>query len=82
MVVKLIAADNPEWDRYVKSTVHDFFHTSAYHQITETFAGGKAWLAVCGSDDKFIAWPMIMQDLQGLDLANSEGWKDVTSVYG
>jgi sugar O-acyltransferase (sialic acid O-acetyltransferase NeuD family) len=82
VVVKLIAADNPEWDRYVKKTAHDFFHTSAYHRITEAFGGGEAWLAVCGDEKKFIAWPMIMQDLKGLDLVNADTWKDVTSVYG
>ncbi len=82
MPVRLIPADSPEWDGIVGRTAHDFFHTSRYHRLTEAFHGGKAWLAVCGNDEKFIAWAMIRQGLGVLNLTNANGFSDLSSVYG
>jgi hypothetical protein len=78
----LIPASISEWGQYLERTPHDFFHTAGYHQISETFGQGKAWLAVYGSPDKFVAWPYLLQEIEGFDRTSSGGLRDVTSVYG
>lgn len=82
LAVKLIPADSAKWNAYVGRTAHDFFHTAEYHQLTETFGGGKAWLSVCGSEDKFVAWPFIMHDIEGSCPGSAAKLRDITSVYG
>jgi sugar O-acyltransferase (sialic acid O-acetyltransferase NeuD family) len=82
MEIRLIGADSTEWDEYAKRGAHDFFHTAGYHRLTEDFGGGKAWLAVCGDGERFVAWPMIFHNLDNLHLDGSDALRDVTAVYG
>jgi sugar O-acyltransferase (sialic acid O-acetyltransferase NeuD family) len=79
----LISANSAEeWNGYFERARHDFFHTANYHQISESFGRGKGWLAVYGSGDKFIAWPYLLQEIEGFERAASGDLRDITSVYG
>lgn len=55
-----LPASSELWDR-MDRTPHDFFHTAAYHRIQQQFVGGEAYLAVYGGQDKFVAWPYLLQ---------------------
>lgn len=72
----LFRVDSVQWDNWIGRANADFYHTSAYHQFIEEVSGNKAWLAVYGSDDKFIAWPYLIRPIDGTALF------DGTSVYG
>jgi hypothetical protein len=76
----LITADDPKWSRYLEQTEHDFFHTAEYHRLWERFGHGRALLAVYGTDNKFVAWPYLLNTIE--PETNSVSWTDVTSVYG
>lgn len=72
----LFRADSVQWDNWVERADADFYHRSAYHRFIEGISGNKAWLAVYGSEKKFIAWPYLIRPIEGTDLF------DGTSVYG
>jgi hypothetical protein len=78
----LIPSNSPEWCTYLGRTRHDFFHKAEFHQVAESFGGGQAWLAVYGSGDKFVAWPYLLQDIEGCDTASGRKFHDITSIYG
>src|SRR5947209_13844769 len=66
---------------YVTRTSHDIFQTAGYHCLSVSQSADEAWLAVYGDDDRFIAWPYVLQSLTGV-LTQSCRLRDVTSVYG
>jgi sugar O-acyltransferase (sialic acid O-acetyltransferase NeuD family) len=78
----LIPSTNGEWNTYIGRSAHDFFHTSQYHSLSETCESRKAWLAVYGTVDKFVAWPYLLQDVDRLEGIEAGELRDVTSVYG
>jgi sugar O-acyltransferase (sialic acid O-acetyltransferase NeuD family) len=78
----LIPSNNPEWSAYTSRAVHDFFHTAEYHRVAESFGRGAASLAVYGTPEKFVAWPYILQDIEGFERSSAGEYRDVTSVYG
>ena len=78
----LIPSNNPEWSAYTSRAVHDFFHTAEYHRVAESFGRGTAWLGVYGTPEKFVAWPYILQDIDGFERSSAGEYRDVTSVYG
>ncbi|MGC1684418.1 MAG: NeuD/PglB/VioB family sugar acetyltransferase [Candidatus Acidiferrales bacterium] len=79
----LISGSNTDaWNGYLERARHDFFHTANYHQISESFGRGKAWLAVYGSGDKFVAWPYLLQEIEGFERSSMSELRDITSVYG
>jgi hypothetical protein len=63
-----------DWSRWLEPVAHDFYHTAAYHRFAEESGEGEAFLAVCGSPDRFVAWPYLLRP--------AGRWRDVTSVYG
>lgn len=80
--LKLISSTSAEWRSYLQCTAHDFFHTAEYHQVAETLGSGKPCLAVYGNARKFVAWPYLLQNIEGLEYASASKLYNVTSVYG
>lgn len=80
--LKLIPPTSEEWTAYVDRARHDFFHCAAYHQLAEQFGSGEAWITVYGTNDRFIAWPYLLQKIEDSDLDGGTELRDVTSVYG
>jgi sugar O-acyltransferase (sialic acid O-acetyltransferase NeuD family) len=80
--LKIIPSASPEWSAYVQRTAHDFFHTVEYHRVSECFGRGKALLAVYGSPERFVAWPYILQDIEGFERSAAGEYRDITSAYG
>jgi sugar O-acyltransferase (sialic acid O-acetyltransferase NeuD family) len=78
----IVPASSAEWGDYLDRAPHDFFHTANYHQIAECFGRGRAWLAVYGSREKFVAWPYLVQEIEGFERTSAESLRDITSVYG
>jgi sugar O-acyltransferase (sialic acid O-acetyltransferase NeuD family) len=76
---KMISSSSVEWTDYIERTKHDFFHRAEYHRFTETCQGGKGWLCVYGTWDKFIAWPIMIEEIEPSEVSTL---KDVSSVYG
>lgn len=72
---RLIAADDAEWDEWLRKAPHDFYHRAAYHGLAERTGEGAAWLAVYGNARQFIAWPYLVRSAGTNDV-------DATSVYG
>jgi Acetyltransferase (GNAT) domain len=79
--VRLLRPTSSEWNAHVGRARHDFFHTAEYHRIAEEFGNGKAWLAVYGTADRFVAWPYILQQVDAQSSSLGPLW-DVTSAYG
>jgi sugar O-acyltransferase (sialic acid O-acetyltransferase NeuD family) len=78
----IITTEDPLWKDWMDRVPHDFFHTAEYHSIQEQGMGAKAQLVVYGTPDKFVAWPCLVQSMDGISDANSPGLCDVTSAYG
>jgi hypothetical protein len=76
--MRLIPARDDEWDLYIRRTQHDCFHTRKYHQLWETL-GVEAWLAVYGTQERFVAWPYLLRQIQG---ESGQTYRDITCVYG
>jgi hypothetical protein len=72
----LFRPNSAQWDSWIGRANADFYHMSAYHRFIEGMSGNQAWLAVYGSQDKFIAWPYLIRPIDGTDFF------DGTSVYG
>ena len=71
------AANDREWTRRLEPVPHDFYHTAAYHQLSEGEGEGEAFLAVYGSPGRYLAWPYLLRPI-----GQVPGRRDVTSVYG
>jgi hypothetical protein len=78
--LRLFSAEEPSWLEYLAQVRHDFFHTAEYHSLAQIREGGKAWLAVYGDADKFVAWPYLLQEIK-ID-GTALGFCDATCVYG
>lgn len=79
---KMIPSSSSEWTEYIERTKHDFFHRSEYHQFTESVQSGKAWLCVYGTLEKFLAWPVMIEDIDSSGIASAGPLKDISTVYG
>mgnify|MGYP001818309557 CR=1 FL=1 len=71
----ILTPDNPEWDRWLDRAPHDFHSRADYHAFAERMGEGRAMLLVHGREDRFLAWPYLLRDLDN-------GQTDATSVYG
>lgn len=72
--------DIAEWLAVLgRSRQHDFHHLPQYHRVAEQRGEGTAQLFVYREDDSTLALPLL---LRPIDLAESDGWRDATSVYG
>lgn len=79
---RLIAADSADWNGYLERTRHDFFHTAESYRACESVGGGKAFLSIYGDADKFVAWPIMLQDINSPGSCFPPYLKDISSVYG
>jgi sugar O-acyltransferase (sialic acid O-acetyltransferase NeuD family) len=79
---KMIPASSSEWTDYIERTKHDFFHRTEYHQFTESIQAGRAWLCVYGTLDKFVAWPVMIEDIESSRSGSAEPLQDISTVYG
>lgn len=77
---QLVRACSPEWDEYLTRVPHDFFHTAKYHAFSAA-GNGEAWLLIYGNREKFVAWPYVLQAINGATGPATQ-FRDVTSVYG
>jgi Acetyltransferase (GNAT) domain len=77
---QLVRACSPEWDDYLARVPHDFFQTAKYHAFSAG-ENGEACLLIYGNHDKFVAWPYLLQSIDGLGELGAQ-FRDVTSVYG
>ncbi len=78
---QLIEATSAEWRDYLRLVPHDFFQTERYHAFSAEAAKSEAWLLVYGDAEKFVAWPYLLQPIEGGHGFGAE-LRDVTSVYG
>ena len=78
--IRLIAATDGAWDDVLSRTDHDLYHTSRYHRMWEH--AGEPYLAVCGDEDRFLAWPFLLSPIDAGQRRNGTEWLDVTAVYG
>ena len=81
-LLRLIPSADAEWNMYLSRVPHDFFHRAEFHRVTENCANGKAWLAVYGNSDKFVAWPYLLQEIVGFEHQATANLRDITSIYG
>lgn len=79
--VLIFNVTHPAWDEWIRNGPHDVYHTAAYHRFSQEQGEGTAFLAVCGSPDRFLAWPYLLRRIETqatcFHLLN-----DITSVYG
>ncbi len=73
--IRVLSADDPEWDGWLTHAPHDFYHLSAYHAFAAEMGEGKTEMAVYGSPARLLAWPYLLRDIGG-------GLRDACSVYG
>ena len=79
---RLISSESQDWNSYIERTPHDFFHRAEYHRVCEISGQGQAWLTLYGTLDKFVAWPIMLQDVQSDKSDSSSRFRDITSAYG
>ena len=60
---KMVSSSSVEWTDYIERTKHDFFHRAEYHRFTQASQSGRGWLCVYGTWDKFVAWPVTIEDI-------------------
>lgn len=71
---RIIEKETDDWCKWVKeSDRFDFYHTSFYHQIDNTF---RSVLLLFECERSFIALPIVIRPIEGTP------YFDVTSVYG
>jgi hypothetical protein len=79
--VELLCPRDRGWQQYLTQASHDVFHFPGYHDLCAVQSGSEAWLAVYGDQDKFIAWPYLIQPITGFDSC-PDNTVDISSVYG
>lgn len=80
--IRVIPAASDEWDSWIARVPHDFPHTAGYHRLSEAQGEGRAFLAVYGSRERFLAWPYLLREIGDCEGLAGCGLNDVTSVYG
>ena len=67
---------DPEWDTWVNRVPRDFHHGAAYHAFSEAQGEGRALLFVYGTQERFLAWPLLANRVRDTE------HHDASSVYG
>ena len=75
--VQIVPASSPEWNSCLAPAIHDFFHTSQYHQLWQEPGCREACLAIYGTRERFLAWPYIIGEV-----APASNLLDISCVYG
>ena len=77
-----LTTEDTRWHEWLDRIPHDFFHTAEYHRVQEHAMGAQAQLLVYGKPEKFVAWPCLVQPIDGVFDRNGAGPCDITSAYG
>ncbi|MBI4874090.1 MAG: GNAT family N-acetyltransferase [Acidobacteria bacterium] len=80
--MRLIAARSPEWAAWLRDVPHDFHHTAAHHRAWEQAGHGTGWLAVVGTETRFLAWPYLLRKIDVSAATAREDLYDITAVDG
>ncbi len=80
--IRVIPAASDEWDSWIARVRHDFPHTAGYHRLSEAQGEGRAFLAVYGCRERFLAWPYLLRKIGDCEGLEGSEFNDVTSVYG
>ena len=75
--IRILDAASNEWDQWLEAANHDFYQLRQYHLCAQENGEGRAFLAVSGSAEQFVAWPYLLRDIPG-----ESTLKDVCSAYG
>ena len=71
---KIIENNDKEWQEIIsKSKNYDFYHTSIFHKIDNTFTSRLLYF---GDENNFIALPIVLRPIE------NTSYFDITSVYG
>lgn len=79
--VSIVDVTNPAWDDWVRRAPHDLYHTAAYHRFSQERGEGAAFLAVCGTPERFLAWPYLLRPVDP-HTNNRSAPHDISCVYG
>ena len=80
--VRLLRADDPAWDEWLRDVRRDFYHTAGYHAYARGSGQGEPCLVVVGDRQRGMAWPYLLRRVAEVEeLAGSDA-TDVNSVYG
>lgn len=71
-----VTPDSARWNEWLSLVPHDVYHTAEYHRLAQSAGEGQPFMAVCGTPERFIAWPYLLRPIAGNDRC------DITSVYG
>jgi hypothetical protein len=80
--LELIEADDPAWDRWIGLAGHDVYHTAGYHRVAGLSGEGTPQLLVFGAEERFVAWPYLLQGIPNSAPIVGGPAHDVTSTYG
>jgi len=78
----MVPVGSPLWAEYLKPTRHDVYDSAPYHGFMQEQGHGEPWLAIAGSPEKFVAWPLLLRSLDHTPVPYRDGLRDITSVYG
>jgi hypothetical protein len=73
--MRLIPASSFEWRSWLDFVEHDYFHTPECHALALQNGEGEPWLAVYGTQSRYLAWPYLLRPIDSTLC-------DVGSVYG
>src|SRR5260370_14101101 len=77
----ILDVSDPAWDAWIKRATHDVYHKAAYHRFSQERGEGTAVLAVCGTPERFLAWPYLLCRID-TQASRSRFLNDITAVYG
>src|SRR5260370_5887072 len=77
----ILDVSDPAWDAWIKRATHDVYHEAAYHRFSQERGEGTAVLAVCGTPERFLAWPYLLRRIDA-QASGSRFLNDITAVYG
>ncbi len=75
-VTEILRPEDKGWDTWLARAPHDFYHSAAYHAFAQRMGEGRAYLAVYGTTQHFLAWPYLINAINGSQKM------DASSVYG
>lgn len=75
-VTEILRPDDAAWDTWLTRAPHDFYHSADYHAFAQRMGEGSAHLIVYGTPRRFLAWPYLINTVNGSAQA------DANSVYG
>jgi hypothetical protein len=80
--LKLVPAANSEWHAWITRCQHEFYHNAEYHLFSEESGEGRAFLAIVGNEEKFVAWPYLLRNIAQTENPTEHNYTDIGAVYG